>query len=702
MVLLDDSLSMSVKNGSESALQNAKAALSDFVLGLSNNGSRDQLTLYLTSDPTHPVFNGEEIDSQKAAEIVAEIEQRILPSDRPANLNNALLEVEKGLDGPTASKLNQVVYVISDMRQGDWPAEEEATDEQGVTATLRRIASASSGCFLVDIGREDDVGNVFVEEVVCKEKALVAGVPSDFEVTVRNAGKREAKNVKVQFVAGFQDGGEIPPIEETIESLPPGTSQTVPFKFAFSREELEESELGSEPARIRATVVPASEDLDELPDDNARFFAARVAPGLKTLIVDGDRLPSRRDSESFFLAHALSPPGDQLSGMAVDVVGESEFENLRLEDYQVIYLCNLYRIPETGGQVADFDASADADEETDATETTTSPAANSSDGQQLSRLQQLERWVANGGGLVISMGNRIDDLVYNRELYRNGEGLLPVQLDDILGAVDESSWVKFNVEQPHPVMSLFADSDSPFVELVKIFRWWDCTISESDLQEGRVNVVARFTNPEGSPAVVEKKFGQGRVFLFTTALDRDWSDWPQDHSYVPTMLELNKYMARQTSDDANMLVGDALEQDLDLSRYELQFQVTSPDDATTDAQAVPPQDQTEDQLFYDAKFDEVDRKGFYQMVFNRREAAGPVPMLFAANIEAAEGDLTRADVQGLQRKLGDAKVSFISADDLLKINVDDARIHLWPFVLALLVGVLALEQFLGWRFGRSR
>ena len=77
-------------------------------------------------------------------------------------------------------------------------------------------------------------------------------------------------------------------------------------------------------------------------------------------------------------------------------------------------------------------------------------------------------------------------------------------------------------------------------------------------------------------------------------------------------------------------------------------------------------------------------------------------MLFAANIDSREGDLMRADVQQLQRKVGDAKVSFITADDLLKINVDDARIHLWPLALALLVGVLALEQFLGWRFGSKR
>ena len=696
IVLVDNSLSMSVKDGSSSSLQNAKSALADFVMGLSGNGSSDTFTLYTTSNPEVPLINGTQVDNQGAAAIVADIDE-VQVSDRRSDLAAALLELEKALEGKTGSKLNQVVYVVSDMRKADWPSGDDNTDEEGVMETLKRIADATSGCFLVDIGREDDVGNIYVEEIRCKEKSLVAGVPADFDVTLRNTGRREAKNVKVQFAARFQDGGEIPPIEESVESIAPGESQTVPFKFAFSREELEASELGAEPARIEVKVVPPSEEIDELEDDNKRFFAARVAPGLRTLIVDGDILPDKRDSESFFLAKALSPPGDQLSGMAVDVVGEGAFETVRLEDYQVIYLCNVFRIPEPGEGIPSLGDEADEGEASE-------PTADTSSGpQELTRRQQLERWVAAGGGLVIAMGERIDEDVYNEEMYRGGKGLLPMKLDTIKGAVDETSWSHFNVKTDHPVMHAFyGDDGDAFAEFVKIFRFWDCTIAEEDLSSGRVNVIATFDNTDASPAVVEQQYGDGRVLAFATPIDTDWNDWPQDHSFVPSMLELNKYMARQTSDDANVGVGDPLEQDVDLSKYELEFRVTKPDATTKPDSANPPEGEQSDQVFYQAKFDEVDERGFYQLVLNRREAAGPVPLLFAANIDPFEGDLARADVQQLQRKLGDSKVSFISAEDLTNINIDDARIHLWPLALALLVGVLALEQFLGWRFGRNR
>ncbi len=74
VVLLDDSVSMAVKDDGDTAMQQAKAALGDFVRGLAENGSSDKFTLYLTSDPTRPMFNGEVIDSQKASEIAADMD----------------------------------------------------------------------------------------------------------------------------------------------------------------------------------------------------------------------------------------------------------------------------------------------------------------------------------------------------------------------------------------------------------------------------------------------------------------------------------------------------------------------------------------------------------------------------------------------------------------------------------------------------
>ena len=51
IVLLDNSLSMGVREGSRTSLDNAKASLVDFVRSLSSDSSKDYLTLYVTSRP---------------------------------------------------------------------------------------------------------------------------------------------------------------------------------------------------------------------------------------------------------------------------------------------------------------------------------------------------------------------------------------------------------------------------------------------------------------------------------------------------------------------------------------------------------------------------------------------------------------------------------------------------------------------------
>ena len=40
---------------------------------------------------------------------------------------------------------------------------------------------------------------------------------------------------------------------------------------------------------------------------------------------------------------------------------------------------------------------------------------------------------------------------------------------------------------------------------------------------------------DGAPALVEARRGQGRVLLYTSTVDRDWTDWPLRTSFLPAM-----------------------------------------------------------------------------------------------------------------------------------------------------------------------
>ena len=62
-------------------------------------------------------------------------------------------------------------------------------------------------------------------------------------------------------------------------------------------------------------------------------------------------------------------------------------------------------------------------------------------------------------------------------------------------------------------------------------------------------VIARFSN--GTPALLERPAGQGRVVLFASDIDRRWNDFPLQPAFVPFALETLRYAAgdrHQTQD----------------------------------------------------------------------------------------------------------------------------------------------------------
>ncbi len=659
IVLLDDSPSMEARAGGSPAWQDAKRGLAEFVNGLAATNSDDSLTLFLASRPHRPVFNGLPINDETATEISDEIGD-LEASDLSANLDAALMEIEKMLEGRSAD-MNRVVYVLSDMRRRDW-ASDGAAEPKGHLERLQRIAEQTAGCFLVDVAADDD-SNVAVTQIIPQEKALAAGVASRFEVTIENLGQRDVNRVQVKFAAS-----DSIPLRGQIDSIPAGSTASIPFTYTFARPEDPLIATALDPVRIHAELsVEGTPGADLLAADNARYYAARIVTGMPTLIVDGDPSATYGRSESFFLQRALAPPGEFLSGIAVDTVTDTDFDTVQLDEYKVIYLCNVYRL-------------------------------------SIERRNALEAWVRSGGGLVIALGDQIDEEFYNGELYRDGEGLSPLELEAISGDETEESWVHFNAESSnHPVLGVFEGENNPFIERVKTFQWWSCSISERESQAGRVSCAARFTDSDKSAAIAEKAFGDGRVFALTTTIDKDWGSWPEDSSYLITMQELNRYMARKTGNEGSIVVGQPIRHPLDLTKYKLNVSISGPGADGTPIQPGPDPDQTgrADESQWFASYDEAAQRGFYELALTRTDGE-PEKVLFAANVDVTEGNLKRVDQRLLRRDLGDAPVEIVRGSGLAGLVAEGAKGELWQYVLGALVIVLCMELALGWLFGLRR
>ena len=217
---------------------------------------------------------------------------------------------------------------------------------------------------------------------------------------------------------------------------------------------------------------------------------------------------------------------------------------------------------------------------------------------------------------------------------------------------------------------------------------------------GAVRLVARFDDDDQSPAIVERRFGAGRVAVVTTTADKEWNLWPDHPTYLPVMLELAGHVSRraQTSDGVN--VGMPIEISVDSSRFESDVLVRSPrypDQKQTAVTAAPVEGQSALRLTWD----HTDLAGVYQFVLRGRDGTESIRAV-AVNVDPRESDLTSATEQELRKNVGDLPVEYIRGIDRLAGSTGEARTEFWRLCLFGAVLLLMTEQFLAWHWGRRR
>src|SRR5260370_441988 len=86
----------------------------------------------------------------------------------------------------------------------------------------------------------------------------------------------------------------------------------------------------------------------------------------------------------------------------------------------------------------------------------------------------------------------------------------------------------------HPVLAAFDGPRSANLAGVTFQALWT-------IEPGESAVLMRANT--GSPLLVEKAFGKGRVVLFASSCDRDWTNFPVRPAYVPWIYRLVGYPA---------------------------------------------------------------------------------------------------------------------------------------------------------------
>jgi aerotolerance regulator-like protein/VWA domain-containing protein/CARDB protein len=381
---------------------------------------------------------------------------------------------------------------------------------------------------------------------------------------------------------------------------------------------------------------------DGLAGNPTTHFALDAQDKLKILVVDGDPQTSLVQSETFFLSRALNPAGDS-SLFLPTVILPDALNSATLDGYQVVMLCNVAALSDAF-------------------------------------VTKLQNFLRQGGGVLIFGGDKFQPESYSQRWPQ----ALPGELrEKKLGPEASGEKIgKFDLD--HPVLQNL--SEDTLQESLKSARVWGYTRTAAS---GKAALIS-LTN--GDPLLLEQKIGSGKLMLFTTSADRDWSDLPVKTVYLPLVQALAQYLAggKRGALDAGIPVGTAKELSLPPGYVGKSLRVTKPDKQSADIPIAGEKDHAQ------ATIEVNDRAGIYRLAYpTGTEKDIGAPQLYSANSPFLESRLDEISARELQSKLSPIRAEVIPVDAL---KDGGSRTDLALPVLALLIVTLLIEGWLAQRF----
>ncbi|HEX3149613.1 MAG TPA: BatA domain-containing protein [Gemmataceae bacterium] len=300
--------------------------------------------------------------------------------------------------------MDHVLHVISDFRGVDWGDR----NKESVGKAFEDLKTAGVKIHLLDCVAPERTpqlksplasDNLSIVDFAPDARIVPKNKEVEFTVRVHNYSNSEKKAVflRTRVNGAIREDGSV-----AIPSIPPNGEAIAKINLGSglqrgAEDESDEGENAGLPLRFNLVSVHLEGETGGIQADNVRYTVVEVRDRVPILFVDNNPTTRRtKEAESYFLQTLFTAP---IKGYDVQLKSISDLENLNLQPYAAIYLCDVPRISD------------------------------------LAR-KNLEDYVKGGGGLAFFMGPSIkSDVIgeYNEKLYRKGEGIFPVPLDKLIG-----------------------------------------------------------------------------------------------------------------------------------------------------------------------------------------------------------------------------------------------------------------------------
>lgn len=301
---------------------------------------------------------------------------------------------------------------------------------------------------------------------------------------------------------------------------------------------------------------------------------------------------------------------------------------------------------------------------------------------------------AGGGLLVIAGSERLSSDSYDAPA---AQAFLPAQLTGNVKLPEPATLDlgDFN----HPLFKKFEFVDGGFGDLAtaKVFHRWGAQPVKG------AAIVARYSDPSGSPAILERSHGAGRTILVTTGLDgrlrgsRERERWSNlafsGWRFLALMDRLANYLSRQADAAYNYIAGDEVTIPLPQNSPLRGYFLRKPLGEQLPGEVAAP--------FRSISLRDIDQVGNYEVL--SRDEKIPFASAFSANAPAAESDFTRVGNDELDRVLGQGRYSVSRSIEGLTRNVAFGRVgqEVFSLILCVVIAVFCAEHFVANRFYES-
>jgi hypothetical protein len=381
-------------------------------------------------------------------------------------------------------------------------------------------------------------------------------------------------------------------------------------------------------------------------DDRLDAVVDAIEP-IRVLVLSGDERDERLGefrSEADFLRLALAPLQSVRRQGAdpckVDVVPEDQWATVDLQRYQVVVLANIERF-------------------------------------SFWQTRAIEQYVYGGGGLLIAPGSLSRVSNYNDQLWRDGSGILPAELDYATSADGSEATAIVGYDSTSPVFQFLHDRPDLMLSAT-IGRYFPTNPRSADVQ-----VLAWYTS--GPAFLIESRAGRGRVLLMTTSLDADWSTLPLSNFYLPFAQSAVRYLAAGTLPSRNLAPGQPIQ---------LTFDDPVDERATVEIPGgeIQPVSVTRFGSVSELRFADTRLPGVYRV--RTKDRAGEHTLAFAVRPVKEESDLTPLSDERwaeLQSRLHVKRIDPNERPIAAVVAGTREGYDLWPFALAALVLMSLVE-----------